>query len=724
MARIFISYRRSDSRTISGRIYDRLATAFGGAEYVFKDVDSIPFGADFRTYINDSISACDALMAIIGPTWVTTTDEQGRRRIDDPNDFVRLEIEAALEQNLPVYPVLVHGAAMPRADDLPESLQSLAYRNAASVRDDPDFHRDMDRLIHDMQVALNPPPSPVEAAAPRPTSSSPSRGLITGAVAAVVVVVLVIALLASGVLSGGDGDGKDTNGDTQDVAQNETPAPAHTQPAVHMAINDIMYSDDYTQFAIVLTIDGLEYINNLEIVIRDADTGAEQYKDHREPAVTLSVPTSDLEPYAEYTLSVIAYDADQARLAEVGEVFIFTGWEATTTPEPTHTSAPTATQTTAPTNTPEPTLTETLHPTNTSAPTATQTVRPTKTPEPTLTDTPPPTNTPEPTLTDTPSPTSTSEIGTVDHPLMLFLYPGTDVEQLTAAGEQFSAALSAATGYEIEVFVPTSYTGVLEAFCYPEYADVTMGTLLPEQYVLAQEQCGAQLGGVAVRFGWPVFWEAYLVRRDAGITSLDDLAGKVWGYSDLLSQAYVLPSVELLAAGIMPGDEVITGGHNQTVLAVYNGEVDFGTTYFMPPINVAGEGVWDYGDDPEPYSLARDISRIREDGALFVGDWRIMDARYAVRETAPDIVDHVEILALIGPYPNEMFVFGAEVPEDVRTAIMDALNNDLVGTALWNDTLGQYYNWSSLEPLPDNMFDLVRLRFETGTLTEDAVRDY
>lgn len=147
MPRIFISYRRADSQTITGRIYDSLAAVFG-EEQVFKDVYNIPAGVDFRAVLAREVSMADVVLVVIGPSWVTIANDAGQRRLDDPNDYVRIEVEQALSRATTlVVPVLVGGAAMVRAADLPESLSELAYRNAAVVRDDPDFRRDMAQLI-------------------------------------------------------------------------------------------------------------------------------------------------------------------------------------------------------------------------------------------------------------------------------------------------------------------------------------------------------------------------------------------------------------------------------------------------------------------------------------------------------------------------------------------------------------------------------------------------
>lgn len=141
---IFISYRRQDSADITGRIYDRLVQQFG-RDAVFKDVDSIPLGIDFRAHLQAAVGQCNVLLAIIGNRWVGM--ESGRRRLDDARDHLRIEIETALQRNIPVIPILVQGASVPAEEDLPSSLQSLAYRNGLAIRTDPDFHTDMERLI-------------------------------------------------------------------------------------------------------------------------------------------------------------------------------------------------------------------------------------------------------------------------------------------------------------------------------------------------------------------------------------------------------------------------------------------------------------------------------------------------------------------------------------------------------------------------------------------------
>jgi hypothetical protein len=146
LGNIFISYRRSDSADIAGRIYDRLVEAFG-EDPIFKDVDSIPLGVDFKRYLDEKVGECTVLLAIIGDRWVDATDPEGKTRLEDHDDFVRIEIESALKRDIPVIPLLVRGARMPLAEQLPQSLKSLVFKNGIQIRPDPDFHHDMDRLI-------------------------------------------------------------------------------------------------------------------------------------------------------------------------------------------------------------------------------------------------------------------------------------------------------------------------------------------------------------------------------------------------------------------------------------------------------------------------------------------------------------------------------------------------------------------------------------------------
>jgi len=156
MARIFISYRRQDSLAIAHRVCERLEGHFG-KEQVFIDVDKIPPGVDFRTYLSTAVTESFVVLAVIGAGWLTASDEVGTRRIDDPEDFVRYEIETALCAGILVIPVLIGNAAMPSPGQLPESLRPLSYLNASVVDAGRDFNTHLDRLVaHLEHLGLSP----------------------------------------------------------------------------------------------------------------------------------------------------------------------------------------------------------------------------------------------------------------------------------------------------------------------------------------------------------------------------------------------------------------------------------------------------------------------------------------------------------------------------------------------------------------------------------------
>ena len=145
--KIFISYRRNDSGFVVDRIRDRLVAAYGD-EAVFRDVESIELGKDFAKVLDEATATCNVMLVVIGPQWAGITNAQGNKRLFDPGDYTRLEVETGLaHQNILVIPVLVMNATMPASSDIPESLHDLLFRNAISVRKDPDFTPDMQRLI-------------------------------------------------------------------------------------------------------------------------------------------------------------------------------------------------------------------------------------------------------------------------------------------------------------------------------------------------------------------------------------------------------------------------------------------------------------------------------------------------------------------------------------------------------------------------------------------------
>jgi TonB family protein len=129
---IFVSYRRSDSQGEAGRLFDDLVKHFG-EDKVFMDVAAIEAGRDFRKAIEEGVTKCGVLLVVIGVEWLDAKDERGARRLSDPSDFVRIETASALKRDIPVIPVLVRGAKMPTAEQLPEELKELAFRNCIEL---------------------------------------------------------------------------------------------------------------------------------------------------------------------------------------------------------------------------------------------------------------------------------------------------------------------------------------------------------------------------------------------------------------------------------------------------------------------------------------------------------------------------------------------------------------------------------------------------------------
>ena len=169
--RIFISYRRQDSAYPAGWLYDRLADRFG-PEQIFKDVDSIELGDDFVTTITNAVGSCDILLALIGQQWVDVASADGRRRLDDPDDFVRLEVEAALEREVLLIPILVDGATMPRGDQLPPSIAPMVRRQALELSPHR-FKADTERLLDVMERTLADLQDDQDAQREEPTAAAP-----------------------------------------------------------------------------------------------------------------------------------------------------------------------------------------------------------------------------------------------------------------------------------------------------------------------------------------------------------------------------------------------------------------------------------------------------------------------------------------------------------------------------------------------------------------------
>ena len=338
-------------------------------------------------------------------------------------------------------------------------------------------------------------------------------------------------------------------------------------------------------------------------------------------------------------------------------------------------------------------------------------------PEPPATEAPAPTTTeaPAPTTTEAPAPT----VGSAEMPIQVLFVPSVSAQAITSGGDVMAGALKDATGLEFEVVVPTSYAATIEAMCAAP--DSSMGFIPGLGYVLANELCGVDVSFAAVRFGLDVYYAQFITRRDSGIESVADLDGKTWAYPDPGSTSgYLAPLPVLEAEGVEVAEEVTGLGHTGTVRAVYNGEADFGTTFFSPPL--LPDGDWQYGDAPDiPDDLVPECA-VNDEDRLFCGDIRVLDARAGLREEAPDVVQQVKIIDISVPIPNDTLSFGPDFPADIREQIEAALVA-FAETDAWADSIGNpdFYDWSGLAPTDDAAYDPIRLMVEAAGITLENV---
>jgi hypothetical protein len=255
---IFISYRRDDAEGEAGRLYDDLVRAYG-KDAVFMDVAGIAPGLDFRKAIDDNVAGCGVFLAVIGSQWATIAGSDGKRRLEDDNDFVRLEIASALARNIAVIPVLVHEARMPHPEQLPDNIKDFAYRNSVEIshaRWNSDVQLLIDALkqyvttstatetqpVHATVPVQLPPPvsSDSRASTPAPVSRMPL--MIGGAIA-----VLLLAAIGYFIVNR-----KPDHDTRKDIPPAPAPAPANVLTGVWRNVETKNGSDAL----IALRIDG------------------------------------------------------------------------------------------------------------------------------------------------------------------------------------------------------------------------------------------------------------------------------------------------------------------------------------------------------------------------------------------------------------------------------------------------------------------------------------
>lgn len=269
MPGIFISYRRDDSAYIAAAINEKFQQRFG-EDHVFFDIDTIPLGVDFRDHIGGAVGGCDALLVVIGDQWVEAKDKDGQQRLHQPTDYVRVEIESALQRSVPVVPVLVGNAMMPTEAQLPESIRDLAFRNAAEVRAGRDLNEHLERLVRDVGnvagISPTQPPSGTQSsslapntktanasAATQPAEQTKSRASLMVVGFSIVIALGVAIAFATGMFGASDNDpnvamnrnvsksagtSKDNTGKEETGKNEKASSPAKDVVAINPSVND------------------------------------------------------------------------------------------------------------------------------------------------------------------------------------------------------------------------------------------------------------------------------------------------------------------------------------------------------------------------------------------------------------------------------------------------------------------------------------------------------
>ena len=311
------------------------------------------------------------------------------------------------------------------------------------------------------------------------------------------------------------------------------------------------------------------------------------------------------------------------------------------------------------------------------------------------------------------------EIGTEDNPIKVLFVPSVDVDFMIESGDAIAQALNDATGMYYEVSVPTSYAATIEEMCASP--EDTIGFIPAMGYALANSLCGVEPGLASVRYGWNVYWAEFLVARDSEFETLEDLEGASWAYPDAGSTSgFLYPSALFDELGITVGETIEAGGHPQAVKAVYNGEADVGTAFFSPPL--LPDGVWSPDMDPDiPDDLVESCAP-NEEGRLFCGDIRVLDARSSIMEEAPDVVQKVRILDISAEIPNDTMSFAPDFPEELKATIMEAIvayvESEACLETLCNE---QFYDWTGAALITDESCDGVRLVMEAQGITLENI---
>lgn len=311
-------------------------------------------------------------------------------------------------------------------------------------------------------------------------------------------------------------------------------------------------------------------------------------------------------------------------------------------------------------------------------------------------------------------------LGSEEMPIKVLFVPSVDTDFMIASGDLIEQGLQDATGLFFEVSVPTSYAATIEEMCASPTD--TIGFIPAMGYAVANQLCGVEPGLAAERRGWNVYWTQFLVQRDSEFETLEDIDGASWAYPDATSTSgFLYPSVVFDDLGIEPGEQVEAGGHPQAARAVYNGEVDFATTFFSP--HLPPEGRWSVDDPPDvPDDVVDDCAK-DEEGNLICGGYTVLDARFTIFDDAPDVIEKVRILDLSPEIVNDTMSFAPEFPDDLKQQIVDGVTAFIAEDERCYESLcnESFYGWTGVGPIADENFDGIRLLMEAQGITLDTL---